>query len=150
MSVPLSLQIHMKGKSGLFWNLIEFKVCLALTCLFPTRLSVMYVLYCHTTQHFFRTSVGMPFSLTFTNHAHCFIHKKGSNAHSRSPDIKANTKCLGQYSPLTYTYIFGNMYCCVMRQSVPTHHQHQTNTCITAIAKTKYTKAKQCNTKQYL
>lgn len=27
-----------------------FKVCLALTCLFPTPLSVMFVLYCHTTR----------------------------------------------------------------------------------------------------
>lgn len=26
------------------------KVCLALTCLFPTPLSVMFVLYCHTTR----------------------------------------------------------------------------------------------------
>lgn len=50
---------------------------------------------------------GMPFSLTFPNHARCFIHKKGSNEHSPSPDVplKKNTVLQSIFSTDAHTHL---------------------------------------------
>lgn len=142
-------------------GVIGFKVCLALTCLFPIRLLVMYVLYCHTTQHF-RTSVGMPFPLTFTNHTHCFMHRRGTASAQMYKWTHSATFFCCCCCLVMHIVAFGNTcivvwwdrqiqrsHVCTCQSCHPPPPHIYTNTHVTAIAKTPHTKTRRCNTKQY-
>jgi len=73
----------------------------------------MYVLYCHTTQHFFRTSVGISLPVTFTNHTHCFILKNGQMNTATARICKGTHS---EFSPVTHIHTQAHVYCCLMRQ----------------------------------
>ena len=108
----------------------ELKVCLALTCLFPTPLSVMFVLYCHTTR--FEDLCWRAISTDIYKSYTQSRTEKGSNTHT--PPLVCSD---------ALTHIRKHIFCCVMRQrsyacQPSTAH---TNTCASAKNKTRKNKA---------
>lgn len=82
--------LKMEDSRGRVWWLVDFTVYLALTGLFPACLQIC--MFFIVTQQFCRASVGTHFPLTLTNHALCFIHKRGSNELNLGPDMQVKTR----------------------------------------------------------
>lgn len=100
------------------------------------RLLSQLCLFFIVTQHDLRTSVGGPFPLTFINHTHSLVQRKGQ---THTPPLVCSD---------ALTHIRKHIFCCVMRQrsyACPSHCHHPPHTQIhVPVQRTQHAKTRRC------